>query len=235
MPIGIIVNSIAIVLGGVAGGVFGRHIPEHIRTAMPRLIGLASFAMAIYLLRNIVTLPAVIRAVILGAVAGEALDIEGAIAKGSRKLRKLAERDATKAEVEDDLLIGQFISILVLFCAGSSGIIGVLTEGITGDTALLFSKSILDFFVSIVFGTSVGFLISFIAIPQFFIFMALFGLSRFIMPVFTDAMTGDFLACGGVISMAAALRLSEIKPIKVSNLLPVLLFSIPVSWAWSLL
>lgn len=55
------------------------------------------------------------------------------------------------------------------------------------------------------------------------------------MPLVTDFMMADFKACGGVITMCVALRMLELKSIKVMNILPALLLVMPISFLWSLL
>lgn len=43
------------------------------------------------------------------------------------------------------------MTVIVLFCAGGTGIYGTLDAGMTGNNTILISKSILDFFTAAIF------------------------------------------------------------------------------------
>lgn len=116
-----------------------------------------------------------------------------------------------------------------------SVILGALTEGLSGDSGILIMKSILDFFTAMIFACTLGYLVSFIALPQFVICIALFFLASLIMPLVSPDMLCDFKACGGLITFATGIRMSGMKDIKSSNMLPALIFALPISFLWSLL
>lgn len=70
--------------------------------------------------------------------------------------------------------INTLVTVIVLFCASGTGIYGSLDAGMTGDSTILISKSILDFFTAAIFACNLGYVVSVIAIPQFLIFYVLF-------------------------------------------------------------
>lgn len=131
--------------------------------------------------------------------------------------------------------LGIGISLIVLFCFGTTTILGALTEGLSGDSGILIMKSILDFFTAMIFACTLGYLVSFIALPQFVICIALFFLASLIMPLVSPDMLCDFKACGGLITFATGIRMNGMKDIKSSNMLPALIFALPISFLWSLL
>ena len=59
-------------------------------------------------------------------------------------------------------------------CASGTGIFGALNEGMTNDHSILLAKSILDLFTSVIFATSLGYLVGAIFIPQIIVLLALF-------------------------------------------------------------
>ena len=66
MPTGIIINSLSIILGGIAGGLFGGGRRDDFKENLNLIFGLASMVMGISAIVNMVNMPAVIFAVVIG-------------------------------------------------------------------------------------------------------------------------------------------------------------------------
>ncbi len=93
MLVGPFVNGTAVVLGGATGAFFlGNRLPERLRLALPQTFGLASMALGIVLIVKVKYLPAVILALILGALIGEMLCVETAIGKLGAKARTVVDK-----------------------------------------------------------------------------------------------------------------------------------------------
>ena len=60
MPSGIIINSLSIILGGIAGGLFGDYLRDDFKENLNLIFGLASMVMGISAIMNMVNMPAVI-------------------------------------------------------------------------------------------------------------------------------------------------------------------------------
>ncbi len=225
MPIGVIVNSIVVVLGGLIGAFMGSKLPKRVLDELPAIFGLSAIAMGITLIVKLENLTPVILAIILGTILGETLQLE-------YSLTKMIGRYVEKSEHEKSDKTEILITVIVLFCFSGTGIFGVLNEGFTGDSSIMITKSILDFFTAITFGASVGYLVALVAIPQFVINMVLFLCAGFIIPLLNDGMLADFKACGGIITMAVGLKLSNIRSFKVINMLPGIILAIPLSYLW---
>ena len=84
-----------------------------------------------------------------------------------------------------------------------------------------------------IFATSLGLSVAAVAIPQFLILATLFFLGRFVLPLTTPAMIGDFSSCGGIIMLATGFRIAGIKAFPIANMLPALLIVMPISSLWS--
>ena len=117
-----------------------------------------------------------------------------------------------------------FLNASVLFCVGSMAILGSFQAGIDHDYTLIFTKSILDGFMAIVFAASMGIgtLFSFLAILVYQ--GALTLLSSFIAPYISDLMLTELTACGGAMIIMIGFNLLSIKKIKTANFLPGLIF-----------
>ncbi|MVY85424.1 DUF554 family protein, partial [Escherichia coli] len=125
------------------------------------------------------------------------------------------------------------VTVIVLFCASGTGIYGSLDSGMTGDSTILISKSVLDFFTAAIFACNLGYVVSVIAIPQFIIFYILFLLAKFIYPLTTPDMILDFKACGGFLMVATGFRMINVKMFPVADMIPAMIVIMPLSWMWT--
>lgn len=234
MPIGIITNCTVIIIGGVCGVLLQKYIPARIISALSSMFGIASIVIGVTLIVKFTALPAVILALILGTILGEALHLENRIADLSKTLKVSLEKWLPIPETkENDKYIEKFVNLLLLFCTGSTGLLGAMTEGMTSDPTIMLAKSVMDLFASGIFAASMGLFIIVIAIPQFLLFLCLFFLSEFILPFISPSMIGDFMSCGGTIALMTGLRMLEIKHLHVTNVLPALFFVMPISLLWA--
>ncbi|MCB4771924.1 DUF554 domain-containing protein [Ancylobacter sp. Lp-2] len=232
--IGPIVNSCCILLGGVAGAAFGRFIPERVRFALPMTLGAAAMAMGVVLLAGVAHLPAVVLALLAGAIIGELINIERHLGSLGHALHRLIGRFSRKpSSTPHEAFIDQFVAILVLFCASGTGVFGAMHEGMTGDPSILLAKSALDLVSAIIFATSLGYAVALIAVPQLLIQLALAFGAVFIMPMTDKLMNADFSAVGGIIVFVTGFRICGIKSFPVANMLPALVLVMPVSALWA--
>ncbi len=228
MPVGVIINSVVVLVGGLIGAILGNKLPKRVLDELPSVFGLASIAMGITFIVQLANLTPVILAVILGAIFGETLELEKRLTKGLNLLLKSKEND-------NDTRLDILITAIALFVFSGTGIFGVLNEGFTGESSIMITKSILDFFTAITFGATAGYLVSLVAIPQFVFNMIIFFSAGFILPLINNTMLQDFRACGGIVTLGVGLKLTKIKAFKIINILPAIIIVLPLSYFWGLL
>lgn len=122
------------------------------------------------------------------------------------------------------------VTVIVLLCFSGTGIFGVLIEGFTGDSSIMITKSVLDFFTAINFGATTGYLVAFIAIPQFIINSILFFSAGLIIPILNEGILLDFKACGGIVTLAVGLKLAKIRNFRALNILPSIILVMQLSY-----
>ena len=227
MPIGIFINVLSVALGGLLGSLIGNKLPPKLKEEINLIFGICAMGMgmgSVCLMKN---MPAVVFAVIAGSFVGLLLKIGTRIQNLTSKiLSKLAK--GVDKQTEDMML-----TAVILFCASSIGIYGSLESGMTNDHSILVAKSILDFFTAMIFACRIGKSISLISIPQFIIMILLFLLAKLIVPYTTEVMIADFKACGGLILVATGLRMLQLKPAPIADMIPALILVMPVSYAWT--
>ena len=234
MPIGVIINTIAIFLGGIAGALLGDKLPEKYKEQINLIFGLCSMGMGISSIVLMKYMPAVVFALIIGTIVGLVFKLGDKVYELCSKLQKVMIRIVPKKEtnMSETEFLATLITVIVLFCSSGMGIYGSLSEGMTGDSSLLITKSILDFFTAAIFACNLGYIVSLIAVPQFVIFTTLFLSASFIVPLTTPDMIADFKACGGFLMVAAGFRILKLKMFPVVDMIPAMILVMPFSWFW---
>lgn len=234
MPIGVIINTVAIFLGGIAGALLGDKLPEKYKEQLNLIFGLCSMGMGISSIVLMKYMPAVVFALIIGTIVGLVFKLGDKVYELCSKLQKVMIRIVPKKEtnMSETEFLATLITVIVLFCSSGMGIYGSLSEGMTGDSSLLITKSILDFFTATIFACNLGYIISLIAVPQFVIFTTLFLSASFIVPLTTPDMIADFKACGGFLMVAAGFRILKLKMFPVVDMIPAMILVMPFSWFW---
>lgn len=234
MPIGVIINTIAIFLGGIAGALLRNKLPEKYKEQLNLIFGLCSMGMGISSIVLMKYMPAVVFALIIGTIVGLIFNLGDKVYELCSKLQKVMIRIIPKKETNmpETEFLATLITVIVLFCSSGMGIYGSLSEGMTGDSSLLITKSILDFFTAAIFACNLGYIVSLIAVPQFVIFTTLFLSASFIVPLTTPDMIADFKACGGFLMVAAGFRILKLKMFPVVDMIPAMILVMPFSWFW---
>ncbi len=230
MPIGVLIDSSSILIGGIIGAIAGNKIPEKISNSLTGIFGLSAITMGITLIIQMDALTAVVMSLIVGTLLGECLNLEHSLIRGlSFCASKLPGKDLSKEQMDN------LISMIILFCFSGTGIFGSINPGISGDHTILIAKSIMDFFTAIIFGAITGYLVSAIAIPHIILNVFLFFFGSLLFPLLTDSMVQDFKAVGGIITFAVGLKISKVRHYQVLNMVPALILVFFFSKLWSLL
>ena len=234
MPIGVIINTVAIFLGGISGALLGDKLPGKYKEQLNLIFGLCSMGMGISSIVLMKYMPAVVFALIIGTIVGLVFNLGDKVYELCSKLQKVMIRIVPKKEtnMSETEFLATLITVIVLFCSSGMGIYGSLSEGMTGDSSLLITKSILDFFTAAIFACNLGYIVSLIAVPQFVIFTTLFLSASFIVPLTTPDMIADFKACGGFLMVAAGFRILKLKMFPVVDMIPAMILVMPFSWFW---
>ena len=132
------------------------------------------------------------------------------------------------------MALGDGVNFLILiFSLILGGILGesvqlsarmdALNEGLTGDRTLIFSKSILDGFTSMVLASVYGVGVLFSALPLFVVQSSLTLIGAQFHTLFPEALIVQLTAVGGALILGIGVELLEIKKLQTVNLLPALL------------
>jgi hypothetical protein len=228
IPIGSIVNALAVILGSLVGLGFGAFLPERIKTIIFQVIGLFTLILGAKMALETHQFLVLLISLVVGAIMGEALHIEKGLERISDSLKR-------KFKSKNELFSEGLITAFLLYCIGSMTFVGAIEEGINGDRTLLYTKSLMDGITSILLASSLGSGVLISSIPLL-IFQSVLTWGAFYFEAYLPAeIITELSAVGGILIIAISLNILNIQKIKVSNLLPSLFLVIPIYHLFTLL
>tara|TARA_B110000967_G_C18867257_1_gene553352 strand:- start:24 stop:710 length:687 start_codon:yes stop_codon:yes gene_type:complete len=221
IPIGSIVNAIAVIVGSLVGLGIGSFIPERIRSSIFQVIGLFTLVLGIKMALDTQYFLILLSSLVIGVLLGEALNIEGGLESIGRLLK---EKFRSKNKLFSEGLITAFL----LYCIGSMTFVGTIEEGVNNDRTLLYTKSIMDGLTSILLASTLGSGVLISAIPLLIFQSVLTWGALYFEDYLSPEMITELSAVGGVLIIAISLNILGMLKIKVSNLLPALFLVLPI-------
>ena len=222
----------AILVGGSVGLLLGQKVNVRFQKTMTQ--GLALCILLIGLsgaLDGTDTIGAIV-CMVLGAIIGEALDIE-------RRLDGLGEWVQRRMKGRGSNVSQGFVTASLLFCVGAMAVVGSLDAGLSGKYDTLFAKSILDGVSALLFATTLGVGVLFSAAPILIYQGAIALLAGLMQPLLSDAVVALMSGTGGLLIAGLGLNMLGIEKIKVGNLLPAIFVPIiyvpVVEWAQTII
>ena len=239
MPIGVIINALVVVIGGIVGALAGDKISESFKENLNTVFGACAMAMGISSVVLMENMPAVVFSVIVGTSIGLAMHLGQRIDRAGLMMQKGIGRVLSglqRAGKEQQELTGKISAAGQTDAVGkkdSADSTGTVGQTDTADNSTVLAKSILDFATALIFACSLGIVVSLIAVPQFLIFIALYLLAGMIYPLCTPAMINDFKASGGILLLATGFRMIKVKEFPVADMIPAMALAMPVSYLWT--
>lgn len=234
MPLGIIANALAIIIGGLIGNYLGDKLTESFEEKITLIFGCCSLSMGVSSIVLMENMPAVVFSVIIGTGIGILLHLEELVNKAGGVMQGTVSRFISNdyTNLSEKEFKATLLTVIVLFCASGTGIYGSIISGVTGDHSILLAKSILDLFTALIFACSLGSVVSIIAIPQFIIFIIFYLLGGFIIPLTNSSMINDFKACGGFLMLATGFRIIKLRMFPIADMIPAMFLVMPISYLW---
>ncbi|HHZ04221.1 MULTISPECIES: DUF554 domain-containing protein [Acetomicrobium] len=218
---GSVINALAVIAGSLIGLIIKKRLPERITMVAFQVIGLSVLTLGIQMTLQSKNVLIMILSLLLGAILGEALELEDRLQNGLKGLRtRMIERGW---QFGGDHLVEGFLTAFLLFCMGSMAILGAFEEGVGKPPNLLLVKSMMDLVSSIALASTLGIGVLFSAIPlllyQGGLTLGAFYLNSFI----SNALIDEITAVGGVLLLGLGFSLLHLKHFKVFNMIPSLL------------
>ena len=226
---GTLINTGAIIAGGLFGALFGRLIRERHQETLTMACGVGTMFLGIagamkYMLHSDL-LPGgggmlIVACLALGGLIGEIINIEGLFERFGEWLKQKT------GNAKDQGFVPGFVTASLTVCIGAMAIMGAIQDGISGDWSTLGAKAILDLIIVMVMTCSMGEGCAFSAIPVFLWEGGLTLLASVLRPVMTEAAMGYLSLVGSVLIFCVGLNLVWGKKIRVANLLPAVILAV---------
>jgi uncharacterized membrane protein YqgA involved in biofilm formation len=163
----------------------------------------------------------VLGSLVLGGIAGSLLRLEARLERfGGWMQARLSPSGA--GETRERFVEG-FVLSSPVFCVGPLTILGSINEGLGRGADQLLLKSVLDGFASLAFAASFGAGVMVSALSVALIQGSLTLVGVLLGSVLPEAHLSAITATGGLVLLGVAVRLLDLKPIAVADLLPALL------------
>lgn len=211
--LGTIVNTIAILIGGVIGLLFKNGIPERYSTTIMHALSLCVIFIGISGSLKCDNVLLLIISLVIGSFLGELLDIDAALKKFGDNLEK--NFTGRWGKISDG-----FVTASLLFCVGAMAIVGSLESGLSGNNKILFAKSMLDGISSIIFASSLGIGVLFSSLSVL-VYQGIITLCASLLKgILVNAVITNMTAVGSLLIVGLGLNMIGVTKIKVANLLP---------------
>ena len=228
---GTVVNVLAIVVGGLSGLLAKGGLKERYQEGIIRSLGLATLfigagsalcGMLEISQGSLATLATrdtlfMILALALGTGVGEWMDLDGRMERLGIWLKARADHRGG-----DNQFVQGFVTASLVVCIGAMAIVGSIQDGLSADPSTLYTKSILDFLIVMIFASTYGKGAIFSALPVGVLQGAVTLCAGLLAPVFSQPVVDNLSALGSILIFCVGVNLAFGPKFRVANLLPAL-------------
>lgn len=237
MPgLGTLINAAGIIIGGIAGLLFGKLIKPRMQETMTCACGICVIFLGIAgAMEHMLTAQEsgalssggtmmVIASIVLGALVGELINIEAGLERFGGWLRKITHSEG------DGGFVDGFVNASLTVCIGAMAVVGAIQDGIYGDYSTLTAKAVLDLIIVMIMTAAKGKGCIFSAIPVIIFQGVITALSRLIEPIMTEPALANLSLVGSILIFCVGVNLVWGKKVKVANFLPAIVFAVACAY-----
>ena len=229
--LGTIINTIAIIAGGILGGLFGKLLKDRHQDSLCKVCGVCTLFIGITgALEGMLTVEGtsivsgnsllIIGCLAIGAFIGEILNIEDGFERFGEWLK------IKTGNAKDKGFVRGFVTAPLTVCIGAMASVGSIQDALLGDPSILFTKAVLDLIIIMVMTCSMGKGCIFSALPVFLLQGSITCLARLIQPVMTEAALANLSLIGSILIFCVGVNLVWGKKVRVANLLPAIVAAV---------
>ena len=247
MPfLGTLVNFFAILVGGIAGSLLKKGVPEKINNAIISAMAICVVYIGIdgaleaapavdgeFLSAGLVKMLVMILSMGLGALLGELIDIDRWVTRLGDLLEEKLASKGDESSAKGRFSKG-FVSCSVLFCVGAMAVNGSMADAM-GKPDILLAKSVIDGIMCFVMATGLGIGCAFSA---FFVLIyqgALTLLGLWLSALLPAATVTYMSVTGSLVIVFIGTNMLGITKVKTANMIPAIFLPIPIAALFSLL
>lgn len=229
--LGTIINTVAIIVGGLIGHFTGRLFKQEQQAALNKACGISVLFIAIAgAMQGMLHIDGgsivsgksmlVVLCLAIGTIIGELIGIEKGFERFGEWLKKKTGNSGDKE------FVNAFVTASLTVCIGAMAIVGAIQDGILGDYSTLAVKSVLDLIIIAVMTSSLGKGCAFSAIPVLVFEGSITLLAKIVSPVMTDMAIAYLALIGSTLIFCVGVNLVWGKTIRVANMLPAVILAV---------
>jgi uncharacterized protein len=212
-----VVNAVAIVVGSLIGLLLRTKIKDAFKAIVPIGAGITALVIGVEMAIKGSQIVYLALAMIIGGLLGTWWRIED----GIFSLGELLKKTFAKKETGSEFAYG-FLNASVLFCVGAMALVGSFKAGVEHDYSLIFTKSVMDGFMAIMFTAAMGIGAGFSALSVLVYQGLLTILAVWVAPLVSQTMLNELTSVGGAMVMMIGINLLGLAKLKTANFLPAL-------------
>jgi len=209
--VGVLVNMVAIVVGGALGLVVKKVLNKEIEDLIMKGMGLCVMYVGIDGVLDGENALITVISMAVGAVIGGLLDLDGKLNRFANKI------EAKFVKGNESGFARSFTTGTLMYCIGAMAIVGSIEAGF-GDNATLITKGIIDGVTGIIFASTLGWGVIAACIPVGIHQGAIVLLASVL--TLSDHIIAEMCCAGSLLIIALSLNMLGLTKIKVMNLLP---------------
>jgi uncharacterized membrane protein YqgA involved in biofilm formation len=213
-----IVNAAAILAGSLVGLLLHGRIRDSFKSMVYAGAGVTTLIIGIQMAMSSSKIVFLALSLIIGGILGTWWKIE----EGILSLGDALKRTFARGNDGKDFAFG-FLNASVLFCVGAMALVGSFRAGAEGNYDLIFTKSVLDAFMSVVFTAALGIGVAFSALSVLLYQGLLTLLAVWLKPLVSPEMLKELTGAGGAMVIMIGINLLGLAKLKTANFLPALL------------
>ena len=228
--LGTLINTALIVAGGLAGLAGGRFLVPRVQDTLMKATALCVLFVGLGgALEKILSIEGgylasggtamMVVSLALGALVGEALDLEARIEQFGTWLKRRTGSEG------DTGFVNAFVTASLTVSIGAMAIVGSIQDGIAGDWSTLALKGALDCIIICVMTASMGVGCIWSALPVGMLQGGVTLLARALQPIMTDAALSNLSLVGSLLIFCVGVNLIWPKTFRVANLLPAVVIA----------
>lgn len=229
--LGTIINTVAVIAGGLIGHFAGGLFKQEQQEALNRVCGVSVLFIAIAgAMEGMLTVDGttitsgkamlVVLCLTIGSLIGELAGIENLFEKFGEWLK------IKTGNASDTRFVDAFVTTSLTICIGAMAIVGAIQDGVLGDYTTLAIKSVLDFIIVVMMTSSMGKGSAFSAIPIFLFEGTITILAKLISPIMTDLAINYLSLIGSILIFCVGINLVWGKKLRVANMLPAVILAV---------
>ncbi len=233
--LGTMINSAAIVAGGLIGHFSGKLFKEEQQDSLSKACGISVLFIATAgAMQGMLRVDTgkilsgksmlVVLTLALGTIIGELCGIE----KGFEHFGEWLKNKTGNSG--DSQFVNAFVTASLTVCIGAMAIVGAIQDGIKGDFSTLAVKSVLDFIIVAVMTSSLGKGCAFSAIPVFIFEGLITLLANLISPLMTELAIAYLSLVGSILIFCVGVNLVWGKKFRVANMLPSVVLAVAAAY-----